>query len=217
MPFILETRSGVKSSSSPSAFSALTSWVSSPPRVPEVYIPMSLFSGSSAFSSLFVWSLCRFRRLYNLFEAIQTHGGPGTRAAVFFAAFSFFLSQISVNVVACGVVGGMDLAALLPRYLDIRRGSLLVAVIGIAINPWKILNVRSFTFPEKSELIQLIDCQFIHHGHFSVCGLPGPTHGYHGVGISARYDACKTDPKQSRVLSHSPPMRQALPSIHAKC
>jgi hypothetical protein len=150
MPFILGTRSGVKSSLSPSACSALTSWVSSPPHVPEVYIPKSLFSGSSAFSPLLFWASCCFRRLYNLFEAIQTHGGPGTRAAVFFAAFSFFLSQISVNVVACGVVGGMDLAALLPKYLDIRRGSLLVAVIGIAINPWKILNVRTSTFPRNA-------------------------------------------------------------------
>ena len=48
-----------------------------------------------------------------------------------------------MNVVACGTVGGMDLAALLPRFLDIRRGSFLVAAIGILINPWKILNVRA--------------------------------------------------------------------------
>jgi nucleobase:cation symporter-1, NCS1 family len=81
------------------------------------------------------------RRLYDLLEAIQKHEGPAARAPVFFAAFAFFLSQICVNVVACGTVGGMDLAALLPKYLDIRRGSFLVAVIGIAINPWKILNV----------------------------------------------------------------------------
>ncbi|KAK7473185.1 hypothetical protein VKT23_001284 [Stygiomarasmius scandens] len=57
-------------------------------------------------------------RLYDLLEAIQTHGGPAARAAVFFAAFAFFLSQLCVNVVACGVVGGMDLAALLPRRVD---------------------------------------------------------------------------------------------------
>ncbi|KAF5309169.1 hypothetical protein D9619_012709 [Psilocybe cf. subviscida] len=54
-------------------------------------------------------------KLYDLLEAIQLHEGTsGARAAVFFAAFAFFLSQVSVNVVACGVVGGMDLAALLP-------------------------------------------------------------------------------------------------------
>ncbi|KAJ8076626.1 hypothetical protein PM082_001049 [Marasmius tenuissimus] len=82
-------------------------------------------------------------RLYDLLEAIQKHSGPGARAAVFFASFAFFLSQICVNVVACGVVGGMDLAALLPRYINIRRGSFIIAIIGIAINPWKILNTAN--------------------------------------------------------------------------
>ncbi|KAI0719234.1 NCS1 nucleoside transporter family [Fomitopsis betulina] len=82
-------------------------------------------------------------RLYDLFEAIQTHGGPGARAAVFFAATAFFLSQLSVTVVACGTVGGIDLAALLPRFLDIRRGSFVVAAVGILINPWKILNTAN--------------------------------------------------------------------------
>ncbi|THH30303.1 hypothetical protein EUX98_g3890 [Antrodiella citrinella] len=82
-------------------------------------------------------------KLYDLLQAIQTHGGTGSRAAVFFAAFAFFLAQVSVNVVACGVVGGMDLAALLPKYINIRRGSFIIAIIGICINPWKILNTAN--------------------------------------------------------------------------
>ncbi|KAL1693530.1 permease for cytosine/purines, uracil, thiamine, allantoin-domain-containing protein [Schizophyllum commune] len=82
-------------------------------------------------------------KLYDLLEAIQRHGGPSARAAVFFAAFAFFLSQLCVNVVACGVVGGMDLAALCPRFINIRRGSVLVAIIGICINPWRILNTAN--------------------------------------------------------------------------
>ncbi|KAH8093863.1 NCS1 nucleoside transporter family [Cristinia sonorae] len=82
-------------------------------------------------------------RLYDLLGAIQRHEGPGARAAVFFAAFAFLLAQICVNVVACGVVGGMDLAALLPKYINIRRGSFIIAVIGICINPWKILNTAN--------------------------------------------------------------------------
>jgi NCS1 family nucleobase:cation symporter-1 len=82
-------------------------------------------------------------KLYDLLEAIQRHGGAGARAAVFFAAFAFFLSQLCVNVVGCGVVGGMDLAALLPRFINIRRGSFIIAIIGICINPWKILNTAN--------------------------------------------------------------------------
>ncbi|RDB26775.1 Allantoin permease [Hypsizygus marmoreus] len=82
-------------------------------------------------------------KLYDLLQAIQRHGGKGARAAVFSAAFAFFLAQLCVNVVACGVVGGMDLAALLPRYINIRRGSFIIAIIGICINPWKILNTAN--------------------------------------------------------------------------
>ncbi|PPQ99769.1 hypothetical protein CVT24_009672 [Panaeolus cyanescens] len=94
-------------------------------------------------------------KLYDLLQAIQMHEGKGARAAVFFAAFAFFLSQISVNVVACGVVGGMDLAALLPRFIDIRRGSFIIAIIGICINPWKILNVSSWLYPRLSWALNL--------------------------------------------------------------
>lgn len=77
-------------------------------------------------------------KLYDLLEAIQIHEGPVARVAVFFAALAFFLSQLCVNIVACGVVGGMDLAALAPNYINIRRGSFIIAVIGICIDPWKI-------------------------------------------------------------------------------
>ncbi|KAJ3554747.1 hypothetical protein NM688_g2946 [Phlebia brevispora] len=82
-------------------------------------------------------------KLYDLFAAIQRHGGARARAAVFFASFTFFLAQLCVTIVACGVVGGMDLAALLPRWFNIRRGSMLIGVVGICINPWRILNTAN--------------------------------------------------------------------------
>lgn len=82
-------------------------------------------------------------KLYDLLAAIQRHGGAGARAAVFFASLAFFVSQMSVTIVACGVVGGMDLAALFPRYINIRRGSFIVAAVGICINPWRILNTAN--------------------------------------------------------------------------
>ncbi|KAH7913086.1 NCS1 nucleoside transporter family [Hygrophoropsis aurantiaca] len=82
-------------------------------------------------------------KLYDLLEAIQMNEGPAARAGVFFAAFAFLISQLCVNIVACGIVGGMDLAALFPKYLNIRRGSFIIAIIGICINPWKILNTAN--------------------------------------------------------------------------
>ena len=38
------------------------------------------------------------RKLYDLLAAIQRHGSSKARAAVFFASFAFFLSQMSVTV-----------------------------------------------------------------------------------------------------------------------
>jgi hypothetical protein len=37
------------------------------------------------------------------------------------------------------------LSSVLDSYIDIRRGSLIIAVIGICINPWKIMNVGLLT------------------------------------------------------------------------
>lgn len=51
--------------------------------------------------------------------------------------------RVFIQIVACGVVGGMDLAALFPRWFTIRRGSFVIAAIGICINPWRILNVSN--------------------------------------------------------------------------
>lgn len=139
------TRYGARSSPSRSVSSARTSWGSSRPPARAGSTPTSRSSGPSFHSPFTPQRIIdpHGRRLYDLFEAIQTHGGPGARAAVFFAATAFFLSQLSVTVVACGTVGGIDLAALLPRFLDIRRGSFVVAAVGILINPWKILNVSN--------------------------------------------------------------------------
>ncbi|KAG1722802.1 permease for cytosine/purines, uracil, thiamine, allantoin-domain-containing protein [Suillus lakei] len=68
-------------------------------------------------------------KLYDLFQAIQRNEAPVACATVFFAVFAFFLSQLRVTVVACGVVGGMDLAALCPQTAN----SFISAISGYAV------------------------------------------------------------------------------------
>lgn len=63
-----------------------------------------------------------------------------TRAGCFFAAFGFFLSQVSVNLVQNSVAAGMDLASLAPRWIDVKRGALIMCVVGYVINPWRFVN-----------------------------------------------------------------------------
>ncbi|KAF2140323.1 uncharacterized protein K452DRAFT_230927 [Aplosporella prunicola CBS 121167] len=61
------------------------------------------------------------------------------RACRFFAAFSFALAALGVNISANSLSAANDLTALFPRFVDIRRGQLLCAVLCWALVPWKIL------------------------------------------------------------------------------
>lgn len=61
------------------------------------------------------------------------------RAGVFFIAFAFIIGQIGVNIAANSLSAGHDLAAACPRYINIRRGSLVAAAVGFAMCPWNLL------------------------------------------------------------------------------
>ncbi|KAH6677713.1 permease for cytosine/purines, uracil, thiamine, allantoin-domain-containing protein [Halenospora varia] len=63
-----------------------------------------------------------------------------TRAGCFFAGLGFFWSQISVNLVQNSVAAGMDLASIAPRWIDVKRGSLIMCFVGYLINPWRFVN-----------------------------------------------------------------------------
>lgn len=61
------------------------------------------------------------------------------RACRFFAAFSFALAALGVNISANSLSAANDLMALFPQYINIRRGQLICAVVAWALVPWKIL------------------------------------------------------------------------------
>ncbi|KAI9849439.1 MAG: hypothetical protein M1837_004059 [Sclerophora amabilis] len=61
------------------------------------------------------------------------------RACRFFAAFSFALAALGVNISANSLSAANDLMALFPSYINIRRGQLLCALLAWALVPWKIL------------------------------------------------------------------------------
>lgn len=61
------------------------------------------------------------------------------RAAAFFCAFAFGLATLGTNISTNSIATSNDLAFLMPRWLNIRRGALLTAFIGgWATCPWKI-------------------------------------------------------------------------------
>lgn len=62
-----------------------------------------------------------------------------SRSCRFFAAFSFALAALGVNISANSLSAANDLTALFPRYVNIRRGQLICALLCWALVPWKIL------------------------------------------------------------------------------
>ncbi|KAJ6095205.1 hypothetical protein N7486_005951 [Penicillium sp. IBT 16267x] len=67
----------------------------------------------------------------------------GNRACRFFAAFSFVLAVLGVNISANSLSAANDFAALAPGFLNIRRGQILCAILSWALVPWKILESAS--------------------------------------------------------------------------
>ncbi|CAG8085215.1 unnamed protein product [Penicillium olsonii] len=61
------------------------------------------------------------------------------RACRFFGAFSFALASLGVNISANSLSAANDFTALAPRYINIRRGQILCAMLSWCLVPWKIL------------------------------------------------------------------------------
>lgn len=66
--------------------------------------------------------------------------GAGGRAAAFFAALSWYIAQVGTNITANCISAANDFTVISPRWINIRRGCILAAVVGgWVIVPWKIL------------------------------------------------------------------------------
>ncbi|RYP51519.1 hypothetical protein DL768_003161 [Monosporascus sp. mg162] len=73
----------------------------------------------------------------------RNDGSRGTRAACFFAGLGLAINQLGLNITANALAGGFDLAAIFPRFINIRRGAYLTALLSIAVNPWRLVNTST--------------------------------------------------------------------------
>ncbi|KAF2848131.1 uracil permease-like protein [Plenodomus tracheiphilus IPT5] len=70
----------------------------------------------------------------------QAGGSSGGRAAAAFGAIGLIIVTLGINISANSISAANDLMSFCPKYINIRRGQLLAAVIGAwACVPWKIL------------------------------------------------------------------------------
>ena len=67
------------------------------------------------------------------------------RPAAFFVCFSFALASLGTNISANSLSAGNDLSAIAPRWINIRRGQVICALVGgWALCPWEILAKQVF-------------------------------------------------------------------------
>jgi nucleobase:cation symporter-1, NCS1 family len=75
-----------------------------------------------------------------IIELWMESGSSGGRAAAAFGAIGLIIVTLGINIAANSISAANDLMSFAPKYINIRRGQLLAAVIGSwAFVPWKIL------------------------------------------------------------------------------
>lgn len=84
--------------------------------------------------------------IWDLLDAILDHyWTPGARAGVFFVALAFLLGVFATNFGANSIPFGADMTGLFPKWLTIRRGQVLCALLGVVVVPWKLIaNAEAF-------------------------------------------------------------------------
>ncbi|KAF3908304.1 hypothetical protein AA313_de0206714 [Arthrobotrys entomopaga] len=66
-----------------------------------------------------------------------------TRAACLFCAAGLITSQLAQNVLGNAYAAGMGLAGLFPKYINIKRGCILAAILSWAFQPWQFYYVST--------------------------------------------------------------------------
>ncbi|KAG2065216.1 NCS1 nucleoside transporter family [Suillus decipiens] len=147
-----------------------------------------------------VFTLCSFVGIAVTSAGIQLYGEVlwdplllidrwDNRAAAFFASFVFALTTIGTNISANSLGAGNDMTALCPKYINIRRGQILCAIIGgWVLCPWEILaNATGFlSFMDGYTIfigpfagIMVTDFYLVHKGHVDVPAMYDPSGRYH--------------------------------------
>ncbi|KAJ7096695.1 permease for cytosine/purines, uracil, thiamine, allantoin-domain-containing protein [Mycena belliarum] len=81
-----------------------------------------------------------FWNMWDQLNAVLDHNWNATaRTGCFAVAMSMCLGTVGTNLSANSIPFGADMTGLIPKYLTIVRGQILVWILGFAIVPWKFL------------------------------------------------------------------------------
>lgn len=142
-------------------------------------------SASKVFSDEYIWNPLDI-------IALWLDYGSGGRCAAFFAALAWFIAQVGTNITANSISAANDLTVLFPRWINIRRGCMIAAVIaGWILVPWKILDSAETFLAFMSGYaiflgpmagIMIADYWFIKKQHIDIPALYNPHGRYRYVG-----------------------------------
>jgi len=105
------------------------------------FIGIIVSSSSKVIYGTAIWNPLELLSQFLLDDATSAE-----RFGVFIIAMAFVLAQLGTNIAANSVSAGTDMTALLPRYLNIRRGGYICAIVGLCMCPWNLLkSSNSFT------------------------------------------------------------------------
>jgi len=123
-----------------------------------------------------------------IWDPLQLIDRWDSRAASFFAAFSFTVATLGTNISANSLSAANDMTVLFPRYINIRRGQIICAVIGgWALCPWEILAsapgfltfMSGYTvFLGPFAAIMVFDYWIVHKGNVDVPAMYDPCGRY---------------------------------------
>ena len=116
------------------------------------------------------------------------------RAAAFFAALSFMLATLGDNVSANSLSAANNMTVLFPRYINIRRGQMICAVLGgWALCPWEILaSAQGFLSFMNGYNVFLGPFSGIMVADVSICALYVPSAVWSLTGLAARSTGSST-------------------------
>jgi nucleobase:cation symporter-1, NCS1 family len=159
------------------------------------FIGMVVSSSSNVIFGTTIWNPLEL--LSQILDEVD--GNPGSRLGVLVIASAFALAQLGTNIAANSVSAGTDMTALLPQYINIRRGGYICAVVGLAICPWRFLSSsNNFTtylsaysvFLSSIAGVIVTDFYVVKRGHLDVKSLyvahkSSPYYYWHGWGWRA--------------------------------
>jgi len=137
-----------------------------------------------------------------LLESFLDEGGSAQRFGVFCIAAAFALAQLGTNIAANSISAGTDMTALAPRWISIRRGGYICALVGLVMCPWNLLSdTNNFTtylsaysvFLSSIAGVMICDYYIVRKGYLQIKDLysgkkTGPyyyTLGFHWRGYAA--------------------------------